>query len=105
MKIILWLCKLYKIAVFKISTNSYALVTKHAVKRAEQRLQYLKLLEIAVEKVKEKGTKAVHFEYVNDQHSEYAKLYNGYIWVFGNQGTLITVYEVNKTVDLLVTRK
>jgi hypothetical protein len=105
MKIIIWFCKLFKISVFKISTNSYALVTKHAVKRVEQRMSYRPLLELAIETVKEKGTRAVHFEYMNDQHSEYAKLYNGFIWVFSNENKLLTVYEVNKTVDLLVTRK
>lgn len=105
MKIILWLCKLFKISVFRMSTNSYALVTKHSVQRAEQRVSYKVLLELAVETVREKGTRAVHFEYMNDQHSEYAKLLNGYIWVFDNKNKLLTVYPVSKSVDLLVTRK
>ncbi len=105
MKLIVWLCKIFKISIFRMSPHSYALITKHSLKRAETRLPYKILLELAVETVKEKGTRAVHFEYVNDQHTEYAKLYGGYIWVFGNQDRLLTVYVVSKMVDLLVTRK
>lgn len=106
MKIILFLCKLFKISVFEYKDNSFRLITKHAVRRAEQRLQYKTLLEIATQTVLSKGTKAIHFEYVNNQRTEYAKLYNGYIWVFDKaENRLITVYVVSKAVDLLVTRK
>lgn len=105
MKLILFLCKLFKISVFEDDAKGLKFVTKHAIKRAEKRLSYELLLNIATEQVLEKGTRAVHFEYVNSQTTEYAKLYKGYIWVFGNQKKLITVYASNNIADLFITRK
>lgn len=105
MKTIIFLCKLFGIFVFK-ENETYNLVSKHSIKRAEQRIGYQVLLKIAMEQVIEKGTIAVHFDYHNNQHTEYAKKYKGYIWVMNkHDNKLITVYQVSHLADLYITRK
>ena len=104
MKVILLISKLFRFKILKFDDNTYGLVSKHSIKRIKDRMSYQSLLQIAVQKVLESGTRSAHFEYMKNGDTAYAKVYNGYIWVFdGNK--LVTVYQISNTTDLLVIRK
>lgn len=105
-KIIKYICKLLNVAVFTDEFNGVSFISKHALKRSEQRLSYSYLLDIAAETALEKGHKSVHFDYVNNQIDEFAKLYKGVVYIYSKStNRLITVYPSNKSVELYVTRQ
>ena len=103
-KIIIKILKLFGCEIFE-KKGYLSVITKHSVKRSEQRISNFYLLRILADCALEHGERSVYFDYKKKQEGVFAKKFKGYIFVFNKDNTLLTLYRADNICDLLVTRK